>query len=1582
MTDSVKTPFQRNNAVNQETKQLEDDGKKIYNAFFDPRVIRDAFKHKEEVTKKSAVDMALDDISEMNVELMEMTPQQRVRFEEQWGFLDEVDDALNRVEAERTASLTSEQADREAFAKLIGSDTIPTESEMGIDLIRTFLTGAKDAEEISAKLDDFELVDLFSERLENLDYQLKDMGLEGIEMTQITNEEDFLNLQETAMEQMRNAGTKSNLDKLSDEDLFSEWGLTRNQEGRYLQDGELLADDDTGLNFFEAMEEASSAQQVKITKTGQVFEKRAVTEIQGETKEEIFVEIQQNDFFEERGLTQDYIATQQEIQETESAFGSSFSNMLESAQTREGATLTDLYEEMISEGEIPEEVASQLTNQMKSLENLSQDVKITIGDGKINFDFGAGDVLTGDLGAETAGEGLSQLATTSAEYSAGETMAQLASFAESYGLTASRLAMVSRAVSVANTALGVIGMGVLCYDIANTIYTGVEDQRKYSEASDEYIKTFGEMNKINQSVKNAYNAQIEKNNKFTRLYHKYIVGKNDPENAGTGKLMRKFEYTSDFDSLINWSEFTQEKGYRNGRDRIYSTIGNYMIRNIKEKQTKALEKADIISRSSLKKQFDLENERRLESIYEGLRRVDYGKENTKYGWLDDIWLPIVQAFSPDDTMSMRYEDETMDKKEAMEGLAKLKAIYDTCRETQLRQTFMKSQWERTGLTEEAIQERQLLGTDDDRLISHYEQQTKNDPDFLEALKQKTAQVNATRKFTIDQTYLKKKAELNKRMMDIEKSQPFLKSSLEKMRIREWKKLDNQQNEMINKYKANTDTIMNGQAVKMMGIFGGREGNNQMTPYWLEYHRKNHAKYYIEDMNDILKSQKNFLDRGRKPIKPEYDDTIPPAYNGDKNDDSSPYNPFINPNKIKRVRREPVKPPPKPDDPPPPPPKPTPPLPPKPPPKPDDPIKPKPPHLPPAPPRVRPARRRLLGDDEIYTMESEKTNEFDTDIGYDINIAKHLLHLCEHSYKEFDTGNYFPTSEVVDYDFATTMGSESFGVTEQGRMYYSSRDNIISIAYRGTDFGRVYTRPDLFVADLINDVSMRMVHWEGMKVHSGFLDFFLKTQQEVYNFINQHKNDDTLIYTTGHSYGAIPSIILASQLNQQSGKRMAINYNFGSPRGFDKQTALNLMNHVNIFRIADINDPITLLPPSNTGYYHTGDAITFQITPQLEAKVVEFIDGKSEKSDELFNIQRNSVYKTAGNVGLVGGIQLLLMKISTPEQLSLAGRIGSFFHNFVNPVQVVRNIYGNLKDLAMYGLYYSGQISNPRVNVRRGDIIGSGVYNLRNTPERQNRMNVIKNFREATAELQVERFLSQYPKCRKYFNKRYGGTSFLPKQKWNELMTTDGYSEWTEGFINTIDGTGSAPREAIKGFLTEMEMMMFPDKIAEYTDYMKSIGLGSLLNLFPTSPQMRSAILTAGGLTALYQMVQSIYTTISFIELNKHSLKKYDELLKYHGKQTLYWGWDIKKVKEMYADFDAIKDNENNFYSKTPSSFGDTHIFTQTDNPHLKFIPKYHRETGLTMMPIPENLQKAIIGFVVISEEQANNPSPIKGLMAY
>jgi len=201
-----------------ETKNLEKDVKTIYGSIFDPRVVRDAFKHKEMSSGASSVETALDDIGEMNVELSQMTPQQKVRFEEEWGFLDDTEDVFKKIDAERASVVDLEKADREAFARFIGSEEVPTEGEMSIDLIRSFLTGARDADELSGKLDDYELVDLFSERVEDLDQQLQDMGLDGVGDLEINNEEDFRRLEETARSQMRSAGTKTNLDKMTDED--------------------------------------------------------------------------------------------------------------------------------------------------------------------------------------------------------------------------------------------------------------------------------------------------------------------------------------------------------------------------------------------------------------------------------------------------------------------------------------------------------------------------------------------------------------------------------------------------------------------------------------------------------------------------------------------------------------------------------------------------------------------------------------------------------------------------------------------------------------------------------------------------------------------------------------------------------------------------------------------------------------------------------------------------------------------------------------------------------------------------------------------------------------------------------------------------------------------------------------------------------------------------------------------------------------------------------------------------------------------------------------------------------------------
>ena len=107
---------------------------------------------------------------------------------------------------------------------------------------------------------------------------------------------------------------------------------------------------------------------------------------------------------------------------------------------------------------------------------------------------------------------------------------------------------------------------------------------------------------------------------------------------------------------------------------------------------------------------------------------------------------IVAPGAETDVVKQGWDDTHYDKAAEKIGRAKLKAIYDAIRETEMRQKFMKTQYgiNRRDLTEEAIQERRYLNTNDNQLIRHYEQQTKNDPAFKSALAARTLQLNQNR----------------------------------------------------------------------------------------------------------------------------------------------------------------------------------------------------------------------------------------------------------------------------------------------------------------------------------------------------------------------------------------------------------------------------------------------------------------------------------------------------------------------------------------------------------------------------------------------------------------------------------------------------------------------------------------------------------------------------------------------------------------------------------------------------------------------------------------------------------------------
>jgi len=946
------------------------------------------------------------------------------------------------------------------------------------------------------------------------------------------------------------------------------------------------------------------------------------------------------------------------------------------------------------------------------------------GEGGVNFSdaigFGALDSVEVSMdGATAVVNGVSIDTTTEAGIIA---MEGIEGVAEAAALTAGRYAMLAAGMNV----LAVVGVGFMVYDIVTHI---MEDQRLntlYTNEGDKYVDTFLKMGKTNTDLATTLNKTTQVNNNYTKMYYKYILSSSNPDKMvlGNGRQLPEFKYESDYLAQDSGGHTQNKYTYTE----VNNKIENAMMSQIYEHQNKQIHNAKGIQKSVLLAQFNESNVRMKTRIYEGLERVRNGTSGVKNG------------FHPADNM---------------------KAMYDAVMENKQRQDFILKQY--SGFYGEQSQDKKvaaILGTPDNRLKQHFMDQAKLVPGYKQKLQQATNDLNRKRNYFINQEFTKGKQAINKKYMKMEKILKTLPlgaglggvKQLEQQRTTEWRSLDTRQR--------NSQKVYTTQDVEMGYNPKGLHkevGTELKLPFWVGQYIQHRKSLMESDITEARANQQKWeVNKRRTTHVVDETTSTPPQYHGG---DDGDYNKFIDPSSdIKRTPRYPPKPPfrpPKVD-----------------PNKPPQPPKP----LPPEKPKRRVPNRRLLGStEEMFDMELKKDNEFDSNIAFDVKIAKSLLHICVHSYVPLEENSYFPSSDVLEYDIAVTMGNENFGATAQGRMYYSSTDNVISIVYRGTDFGRVASRPDLFMADLVNDINIQQTEFDSLLVHSGFLNFYQKTKAEVWNFIEAHLNEDTLIYSTGHSYGAVPSVLLGYEINSQYGERRCVNYNFGSPRGFDKKSAEIVASQLTSFRVADINDPVSLLPPTAVGYFHVGRAIVING------------DSMSEMDDM---VQADSIFNFSG--------------------------LG----------------------LATFGM--------------------------------------------------------------------------------NAVITASALAY-----------------------------------LAESVDWQT---------------------LTSAALGAM--------KTMGFIHLNKHSLANYDEMLTIETYNQALTGSTVKTTSQMTQGMDAIKDAEGIYYSATPSQFLDTTIYTQTDNPHLKFIPHYHRETGLAMMAIPHDLREAVIGFIELTDTQHKSQNVLKGIIAY
>jgi len=1075
------------------------------------------------------------------------------------------------------------------------------------------------------------------------------------------------------------------------------------------------------------------------------------------------------------------------------------------------------------------------------------------------------------------------------------------------------------ASSIASAAGGiglVVGLGLLTYEIVNKV---IEDNKKtagYKEQGAKLLETANQIGDMNEKLRKLNNNSVETQNKYVQLMAKYYFGyKNPPKNEGTGAIIPPFEYEKD-DKLSHYSDEQLQ-------DKVFSLF------------------------------YDPYQEQKYRNLYTMPRST--AEERKAYNKKDKelkTELSQYQTFMKQ-SIKILMEDKQVDKGGLISGglntRQRMEMIYKNLREQKQRheyqdRLFGTTNWfyKQTGAEIPEIDQQKLikmdLGVRDERVLRHFREQVFDSPNFnSEFITKKTNELNQKRINIVNQQY------------DIKVS--VSKAVIPKTRLRDALiQIGKERVEAIKNATLTEYEVDNGYMNKNRTRIG--KGLDITEPSWVDYYKKNKKKFLEDDFTAIRKSQIQWA-TGKQQIKNLYDDIVkqkerraelkknPVNPFTDQNNewDNRQYGGWLSNDDIQRKPRH--KPEPEPD-------KPVIPTP-----KPDDPPEPKPKPL---PPHRKTGRRRLLGE---TNLEPQYDLPYDGDIKFDIEIAKHLLHLCEHSYERFDD-SYFPSNDIFEYDMTGKFGDENFGTSEQARGYYSNEKNVLTIAFRGTDFGKVYTgRFDLFVADLIKDLSISPVFYDGLRVHSGFLQFYLSLKEQINQFFtNTRVNADTIIYTTGHSYGAIPAMILAYEINKYFKYKKCVCYTFGSPRGFDKESAKIVNSQLTSFRVADINDPITLLPPkavAGQNYYHAGRTIL------LDGEILKEIKDNDE-ADKLFTISTISTLKFGAQLGVENVLISLLTGLETPSQITLAQRLSGYFQQFINPTNFPAMLE-NTKNFGAGLMRYMGFMQP------------TSRYGLRNTPERVRRQQ-IPNFIVSRRNNLFTEFFTKFPKAKGAFYKYdINGEDVL------EIIKNEGLGEshmWEDGLVRKLFKKG-VPRDATKSFLTTLEQLYFPQRLEDYKSWLDSYNVGFIQQLAPTMTDLKNLGATAGGIMAFISMIRTGLQIKSFIDINAHSLKTYNELLELHHNSQKIFGHNSITEDEILANFNSVKDEEQYTYHKVDKEFQGKQVYHQVNEQSLEFMPFYHADVGVYMQPIPRDIRQAVIGFI---ELPYDNRLPIKGLVAY
>lgn len=150
--------------------------------------------------------------------------------------------------------------------------------------------------------------------------------------------------------------------------------------------------------------------------------------------------------------------------------------------------------------------------------------------------------------------------------------------------------------------------------------------------------------------------------------------------------------------------------------------------------------------------------------------------------------------------------------------------------------------------------------------------------------------------------------------------------------------------------------------------------------------------------------------------------------------------------------------------------------------------------------------------------------------------------------------------------------------EGGMQYYLYRkDEILWVVFRGTDS----------LADALTDICFfkKSIQRDGIKIHSGFLNSYMKERDFIFNHID---DDVKKINITGHSYGGALALICSLDVKTSFPDKVVETIVFGCPRvgNYAFRKVYNKYQR-NTICVENRNDVVTKLPPVFLGFRKVG-----------------------------------------------------------------------------------------------------------------------------------------------------------------------------------------------------------------------------------------------------------------------------------------------------------------------------------------------------------------------------------------------------------